>query len=135
MTVHSFTNPASSRAAFQTVATAYSTGVSPPSGALINVILEYADVRHAVGGDRSILSVSDARQCDPAIRRLLGSETERLGDVSVLWDEQESEIIRVHDAADLGPRNRYAQVWASELDTFELTEFAMDYLSRHQCHE
>jgi hypothetical protein len=69
----------------------------PPSGALINVILEYADIQQDLGGDRCILRLSARRMKDPVIKAILGREAKRLANVSILWDEQEGEIVRVRD--------------------------------------
>jgi hypothetical protein len=103
----------------------------PPSGALINVILEYADIEQDLGGGRSLLRLSVRRMKDPVVRELLGREAKRLADVSVIWDEQEGEIVRVQDDAHvqeaaLSPEEQ------SELDTFELTEAALAYIARHK---
>jgi hypothetical protein len=99
----------------------------PPSGALINVILEYADIRHELGGERVILRLSQRRMDDPVIAGLLGRESARLADVSVLWDDDEGAIVRILDdrGAARSPDTR------SDLDTFELTEAALAYVGRH----
>jgi hypothetical protein len=103
----------------------------PPSGALINAILEYADISQPLGGSRVCLRVSERRMKDPVIRELLGRETRRLADVSVFWDEEEGEIIQVLDAA-AGVADAAEPEEAGEFDTFELTELALDYIARHQ---
>ena len=101
---------------------------SPPSSALINVILEYADLQHAVGGGRTVLQLSARRMKDPTIKALLGRETRRLNDVSIIWDEVEGEIVHVHDEA-RDPRSPIdAGLEASERDTFDLTEAALAYI-------
>jgi hypothetical protein len=103
----------------------------PPSGALINVILEYADVEQSLGGGRVLLRLSARRMKDPTIKELLGREARRLAEVSVIWDEEEGELIRVQDDAQpLGAPSMADET--SELDTFELTEAALDYIARHQ---
>lgn len=103
----------------------------PPSGALINVILEYADVEQSLGGGRVLLRLSARRMKDPTIKEILGREARRLADVSVIWDEEEGELIRVQDDAQPHDAPSMADD-ASELDTFELTEAALDYIARHQ---
>src|SRR5580698_5086584 len=70
-----------------------------PSSALINAILEHADVRHDLGDGRSILRISPARMAKRDLRQLLGRETPRLRDISILWDDEEDEMIRVCDDA------------------------------------
>jgi len=101
---------------------------SPPSSALINVILEYADLQHAVGGGRVVLQLSGRRMKDPTIKALLGRETKRLQDVSIIWDEVEGEIVHVHDEARDHRSPVEAGLEASEQDTFELTEAALAYI-------
>ena len=104
---------------------------APPSGALINVILEYADIQHETGGGHLVLRLSAKRMKDPVIKSILGRETRRLRDVSILWDDEEGEVIRVHDAAaDRTPPFGLAQE-SSELDTFELTEAALAYIAAY----
>jgi hypothetical protein len=103
----------------------------PPSGALINVILEYADLQHDAGGGRFVLSLSQRRMKDPVFRSLLGRETKRLRDVSIVWDEAEGEIVRVHDAAVRAPAPFAPADDVSELDSFELTEAALAYIAAH----
>ncbi len=104
----------------------------PPSSALINVILQYADVQQPLGGSRYNLRLSAARMKDPVIKTLLGREAKRLADVSVFWDEQEGEIIQVLDAAAAPEPTSPFDEFVSEFDTFELTELALDYVARHR---
>jgi hypothetical protein len=104
----------------------------PPSGALINVILEYADIQQDLGGDRCILRLSARRMKDPVIKAILGREARRLAEISILWDEQEGEIIRVRDDAAREEPLSGIEDEACELDTFELTEAALAYIARFQ---
>lgn len=104
----------------------------PPSSALINVILEYADVQQDLGGRRLILRLSARRMKDPVIREILGREARRLAEVSILWDDEEGEIIRVLDDAAEPPAPNAIEDAFAEFDTFELTEAALDYIARHQ---
>lgn len=104
----------------------------PPTSALINVILEYADVQQNIGGGRAILRLSPRRMKDPVIRGVLGRETKRLADVSLIWDEEEGAIIRVLDAAADAQARPPQEDLVDELDTFELTEAALDYVARYQ---
>ena len=103
----------------------------PPSGELINVILEYADVQHALGGGRVVLRLSPRRASDPVIREALGREARRLKDVSVLWDEDAGEIVRVNDEAQvLDPADWDEDI--SEEGRFELTEAALAYIAAYE---
>jgi hypothetical protein len=101
---------------------------SPPSGALINVILEYADIQYEAGGGRVVLRLSQRRIKDPVIKSILGREAKRLLDISILWDEEEGEIISVRDAAAGTDAPLLAATPLDELDTFELTEAALAYI-------
>ncbi|HEY2706860.1 MAG TPA: hypothetical protein VGI95_02295 [Caulobacteraceae bacterium] len=101
----------------------------PPSGALINVILQYADVQQPIGDGRVSLRLSAQRAKDSVIKGMLGREARRLAEVSVLWDEAEGEIIQVMDDAETPAAAPDA---FNELDTFELTELALDYIARHK---
>ena len=105
-----------------------------PSSALINAILEYADIQHPLGGGRVILRLSPRRMKDPVIKSTLGRETKRLAQVSVLWDEEEGALIRVFDdAAEPEALDAFEpEDDPSELDTFELTEAALAYIARHK---
>jgi hypothetical protein len=103
-----------------------------PSSALINAILEYADIQHPLGGGRVILRLSPKRMKDPVIKASLGREAKRLADVSVLWDEEEGTLIRVlDDAAEAEPSMDFEDD-PSELDSFELTEAALAYIASGQ---
>ncbi len=102
-----------------------------PSSALINAILEYADIRHELGGGQVILRLSPRRAKDRVLKAALGREARRLADVSVVWDEEESTLVRVlDDAAEPEPMAEADDF--GELDTFELTEAALAYIERSQ---
>ena len=73
--------------------------VAPPSGDLLNAILQYADVMQDMGGGRTLLRLSAQRMADAVIAGPLGREAHRLADVAILWDDEEDEIFRVLDAA------------------------------------
>lgn len=101
----------------------------PPSGALINVILEYADVQQPLGGGCVVLRLSRRRMTDPVIREQLGREARRLKDVSVVWDEDAGQVVRVCDDADVEPADAWVAEEASEFDRFELTDAALAYIA------
>lgn len=97
--------------------------VAPPSGALLNAILSYADISEDIGGGLTVLRVSAKRMDDAVITQSLGREAARLADVSILWNDDESEIHAVLDAA---IPSGVEDFWAEP--QFELTDLAMAYL-------
>ncbi len=101
----------------------------PPSGELINVILEYADIQQPLGGGHVILRLSHRRISDTVIRQQLGREARRLKDVALVWDEDAGQIVRVCDDAQAEPVDNWAADEPSELDRFELTEAALSYIA------
>ncbi len=82
----------------------FASGLSPaipralPSPALIDAVLRLADQRESVGGCRVRLSVSDLDKVDASTRRLLGQALDRITEISIIWDEHESQIVRVNQA-------------------------------------
>lgn len=108
----------------------------PPSGDLINTILQYADLQQSMGGGRVMLSLSARRIADPVISGPLGREAGRLHEVSIIWDEREDEIFRIVDDA-RGPEAPPVQAdagfdeAAAEDGAFELTAAALAYLARY----
>ena len=107
------------------------TPTSPPSSALLNVVLEYADVETTIGDGRSVLRLSPRRMKDPVIRQLLGRETRRLRDISVIGDDEAGQMLQVCDDAAAPEPNDWTDE-ASELDGFELTEAALAYIQRYE---
>jgi len=106
-------------------------GWPPPSGALINAILHYADIQIDVGGGRTLLRLSAARADDPVLKASLGREARRLIDVSILWDDRESEIFKVFDSR--SDNTVPAQMVESESNQdvepmFEMTDAGLAYL-------
>jgi hypothetical protein len=115
--------PKSRRRAAKTVAPIVSTQVAPPSGALLNAILSYADISEEIGGGLTVLRVSARRMNDCVITDLLGREAARLADVSILWNDDQSEIQCVLDAA---IPTGVEDMWSEP--QFELTDLAIAYL-------
>ena len=99
----------------------------PPSGTLINAILEHADVRHDLGEGRVLLRLSQRGIRKAAIRRRLGREAARLEEVSLVWDDDAGQIVRVCDDAECRGQVDWAE--PSEDDRFELTEAGLAYLA------
>ena len=103
----------------------------PPSAALIDAVLAWADLRDDLGGGRVLLRLSPARLAEPRLRRDLGADAARLGDVAVIWDERDDSLFRVLDGAPppLAPVERPAP---SEDDQFVLTPAALEYIAHSQ---
>jgi len=125
-----------SRAAAQARKKAPTPERRPPSGDLINTILQYADLQQAMGGGRVMLSLSARRIADPVISAPLGREAGRLHEVSIIWDEREDEIVRIIDEPRGAepPRALEGETFdesAAEAGAFELTPAALDYLQRY----
>lgn len=71
----------------------------PPPAAVVDAVLRYHDVTLDQGGQRSLLRLSEDRLSDAEVVRALGGQTDRARRVAILWNERESEIIRVLEAA------------------------------------
>lgn len=67
--------------------------------AVVDAVLRYHDVALDQGGERTLLRLSDRRLRDPEIEAALGRDLDRAGRVAILWNERESQIIRVLEAA------------------------------------
>jgi hypothetical protein len=115
--------PKARRRAAKTTALAIPVVVAPPSGALLNAILSYADLTEDIGGGLTLLRVSARRMEDVVIAQALGREASRLADVSIIWNDEGSEIHAILDAA--SPTG-IEDLWAEP--QFELTDLAMAYL-------
>jgi hypothetical protein len=115
--------PKSRRRTAKAAAPVVAVQVAPPSGALLNAILSYADISEDIGSGLTILRVSARRMNDAVITDLLGREAARLADVSILWNDDQSEIQCVLDAA---IPTGIEDMWSEP--QFELTDLAMAYL-------
>jgi hypothetical protein len=102
----------------------------PPSGALINAILEHADIRQELGDGMVLLRLSQRRVNNRNVRRGLGKEAERLRRMSLVWDEDDGQIVQVCDGAEIENIDGWSE--PSELDRFELTEAALAYIANFE---
>ena len=66
-----------------------------PPAAVIDAILRFRDVELDQGGQRTLLRLSDRALREPQVVAALGGDTRRAANVAILWNERESEIIRV----------------------------------------
>ena len=72
---------------------------APLPGAVVDAVLRYHDEEHDQGGGRTLLRLSNRRLRERDVRQALGEFAPRAARVSILWNETESQIIRVLEAA------------------------------------
>jgi hypothetical protein len=68
-------------------------------GAVVDAVLRFHDESRDQGSGNTLLRLSDKRLHDADVEAALGDLTDRAGRVSILWNERESQIIRVLEAA------------------------------------
>ena len=67
--------------------------------AVVDAVLRFHDVAVDQGGERTLLRLSEQRLHEPEVAAALGDDCGRVGRVAILWNERESQIIRVLEAA------------------------------------
>jgi GDP-D-mannose dehydratase len=67
--------------------------------AVVDAVLRFHDEEQDQGAGRTLLRLSKKRLRDAEVRAALGNQKKRAANVSILWNERESEIIRVLEAA------------------------------------
>ena len=68
-----------------------------PPAAVVDAVLRFHDV--AVDqGECTLLRLSEHRLGHPEVKAALGADAGRAARVSILWNERESEIVRVFEA-------------------------------------
>jgi hypothetical protein len=68
-------------------------------GSVVDAVLRFHDEAQDQGAGRTLLRLSEKRLRAPEVKRALGKLARRAANVSILWNEDESEIIRVLEAA------------------------------------
>ena len=68
-------------------------------GSVIDAVLRFHDEEQDQGAGRTLMRLSKKRLRDAEVRAALGDQKARAAGVSILWNERESEIIRVLEAA------------------------------------
>ena len=68
-------------------------------GSVVDAVLRFHDQAEEQGAGRTLLRLSEKRLRAPEVKKALGKLTGRAANVSILWNEDESEIIRVLEAA------------------------------------
>ena len=72
---------------------------TPPPAAVVDAVLRFHDVAVDQGGQRTLLRLSERRLHEADVMAALGDNAGRAARVAILWNERESEIIRVLEAA------------------------------------
>ena len=72
---------------------------SLPPAAVVDAVLRFHDVAVDQGGERTLLRLSEGRLRQPEVEAALGKDSARAARVAILWNERESQIIRVLEAA------------------------------------
>ena len=68
-----------------------------PPAAVVDAVLRFHDVEVDQGGERTLLRLSAGRLREPEVKAALGADAGRAARVSILWNERESEIVRVFE--------------------------------------
>lgn len=68
-------------------------------GSVVDAVLRYHDEAQDQGYGRTLLRMSPKRLRAPEVKKALGKLATRAANVSILWNEDESQIIRVLEAA------------------------------------
>jgi hypothetical protein len=68
-------------------------------GVVVDAVLRFHDEEHDQGGGRTLLRLSQRRLRDRDVAQALGELAPRAARVSILWNENEAQIIRVLEAA------------------------------------
>jgi hypothetical protein len=111
------------RSAFHPSATAYRIDAPaplPPGGDMIDAIVRFADQRTEMGAGRTLLRLSSGRLAQAEVMLALGANLRRAGEIGVLWDERDEEVVRVVDDARLKPQAH--AWWEDYYERFDLDE-------------
>ena len=68
-------------------------------GSVVDAVLRFHDEEQDQGYGRTLLRLSEKRLRAPEVKKALGKLAARAANVSILWNEDESQIIRVLEAA------------------------------------
>jgi hypothetical protein len=72
---------------------------APPPAAVVDAVLRFHDQETDQGSGRTLLRLSAERLRQREVKAALGAHAARAARVAILWNERESEIIRVLEAA------------------------------------
>jgi hypothetical protein len=68
-------------------------------GSVVDAVLRFHDEEQDQGYGRTLLRLSEKRLRNPEVRKVLGKLASRAANVAILWNEDESQIITVLEAA------------------------------------
>lgn len=68
-------------------------------GSVVDAVLRFHDEEQDQGAGRTLLRLSPKRLRAPEVKKALGKLAGRAANVAVLWNEDESQIIQVLEAA------------------------------------
>jgi hypothetical protein len=68
-------------------------------GSVVDAVLRFHDEEQDQGYGRTLLRLSEKRLRNPEEKKALGKLTARAANVAILWNEDESQIVRVLEAA------------------------------------
>lgn len=68
-----------------------------PPAAVVDAVLRFHDVEVDQGGERTLLRLSERRLHEAEVMAALGDQAGRAARVAILWNERESEIVRVFE--------------------------------------
>jgi hypothetical protein len=68
-------------------------------GQVVDAVLRFHDEAQDQGAGRTLLRLSEQRLRQPEVKKALGKLCARAAGVAILWNEDESQIIRVLEAA------------------------------------
>jgi len=68
-------------------------------GSVVDAVLRFHDETEVQGAGRTLLRLSEKRLRAPEVKKALGKLAPRAANVAILWNEDESQIIRVLEAA------------------------------------
>jgi hypothetical protein len=68
-------------------------------GAVVDAVLRFHDEEQDQGYGRTLLRLSEKRLRNREVKKALGKLAQRAANVAILWNEDESQIIRVLEAA------------------------------------
>lgn len=88
-----------------------------PGGDMIDAIVRFADQRTDLGAGQVMLRLSAGRLAQAEVMLALGSDLRLAGEVGVVWDEDEDEVIRVVDDARMKPAAH--AWWEDYFDRFD----------------